>query len=77
MATPNTASQKKKASGKGAGKFFREVKMEMKKVIWPTKKELITYTVMVFVTVFIVMAVISITDGVFSQLFRMLRGIVG
>jgi preprotein translocase subunit SecE len=73
MATPNTASQKKK----GSGKFFREVKVEMKKVIWPTKKELITYTVMVFVTVFVVMAVIAVSDGFFSQLFKLFRSIVG
>ena len=29
----------------GTGGFLREVKTEMKKVTWPTKRELIGYTV--------------------------------
>ncbi len=49
----------------------------MKKVIWPTKKELINYTVMVIVATVIVMAIIGISDGVFSQLFHLLRVAVG
>jgi preprotein translocase subunit SecE len=75
MATPSAASQKKKK--KGSGNFLREVKVEMKKVIWPTKKEMMTYTVMVFVTMIVVMAVIAVSDGVFSQLFKLLRLVVG
>ena len=76
MAASNAAEQKKKKKGMN-GQFFHDVKVEMKKVIWPTKKEMITYTVMVFVTVVIVMAIIAAADGVFSQLFRLLRLIVG
>ena len=58
-------------------KYFKEVKSEMKKVIWPTKKELINYTVMVVVATIVVMAIIAVADGVFSQLFNLLRGVVG
>ena len=76
MAASNAAAQKKKKKGMN-GQFFHDVKVEMKNVIWPTKKEMITYTVMVFVTVVIVMAIIAAADGVFSQLFRLLRLIVG
>ena len=49
----------------------------MKKVIWPTKRELINYTVMVIVATIVVMAIIGASDGVFSQLFNLLRNIVG
>lgn len=49
----------------------------MKKVIWPTKKELINYTVMVIVATIVVMAIIAVSDGVFSQLFRLLRAAIG
>lgn len=58
-------------------RFFRETKMEMKKVIWPTKRELINYTIMVVVATIVVMAIIGVADGVFSQLFNLLRAAVG
>ena len=38
---------KKKA---GIGEYFKGVKLEMKKVIWPTKKETTSYTAVVLVT---------------------------
>lgn len=76
MASTKAALQKQK-NKKQAGHFLHDVKVEMKKVIWPTKKEMITYTIMVFVTVVVVMAIIAAADGVFSQLFKVLRLIVG
>ena len=39
---------------KRTGKFFREVRSEMRKVTWPDKSNLITYTIVVFVSVAIV-----------------------
>ena len=72
------AAQKNKNKKKNAGKsFLSGVKVEMKKVIWPTKKELINYTVMVIVATIVVMAIIAVSDGVFAQLFRLLRIVVG
>ena len=50
MAKSNSAVQQRG----GFGKFFRGVKAELKKVVWPTKKELINYTIVVLlVTIFI------------------------
>ena len=52
-----TTSQPKPAvrSGRGPvariGRFLREVIAELGKVIWPTRKELITYTAVVIVFV--------------------------
>ena len=72
------AAQKNKNKKKNPGKsFLSGVKVEMKKVIWPTKKELINYTVMVIVATIVVMAIIAVSDGVFAQLFRLLRIVVG
>lgn len=34
----------------GIGEYFKGVKLEMKKVIWPTKKETTSYTAVVIVT---------------------------
>lgn len=71
------AAQKNK-NKKNAGKsFLSGVKVEMKKVIWPTKKELINYTVMVIIATIVVMVIIGVADGVFSQLFKLLQLVVG
>ena len=34
----------------GIGEYFKGVKVEMKKVVWPTKKEAVSYTAVVIVT---------------------------
>ena len=39
-----TTTEKKKG---GFKEYFKGVKQEMKKVVWPTKEELTSYTVMV------------------------------
>lgn len=46
------------------GKFLREVRAELKKVHWPTKKELLDYTVTVLATVVILSVIIFAIDGV-------------
>ena len=52
--------------------FLREVKVELKKVTWPTKKQLIAYTVVVFITVFMIATLIWVIDSFFSVAFRWL-----
>ncbi len=54
--------------------FLRQVVAELRKVIWPTRKELITYTwvVIVFVAVFAV--IVGIYDLVFTRLVLQLFG---
>ncbi len=58
-------------------KFFRETKMEMKKVIWPTKQEMIRYTIAVIVSVILVSLLIIVVDFVFMQLSKVLINTVG
>ena len=67
MAAPNSTMQQKG----GISKFMREVKAEMRKVIWPTKQELINYTIVVFATVIFIAVLIGIVDGIFTELFKM------
>ena len=45
---------------------------ELKKVHWPTKKELITYTNVVLVTVVIIAALIWIVDSIVGAIFGLL-----
>ncbi|HHW12672.1 MAG TPA: preprotein translocase subunit SecE [Firmicutes bacterium] len=62
------AEKKRRVS---VGKFFRSVAAEMKKVAWPNRKEVSTYTTVVLVTVAAVALLISIFDSILSLiLFR-------
>ena len=53
-----------------AKQFFREVRVELKKVTWPTKKETIASTSVVLVTVFLVAFYLGIVDLGLSRLIK-------
>ena len=48
-------------------RFLREVVAELRKVIWPTRKELITYTAVVVVFVAVVLTVVGLLDFAFAK----------
>ncbi len=52
---------------KGIGTFYRQVVAELRKVIWPTRNELVTYTTVVVVFVVVMVTIVSIFDFAFSQ----------
>ncbi|MFC4065646.1 preprotein translocase subunit SecE [Actinoplanes subglobosus] len=64
-------SPKAKKSGRGPfgriGGFFREVTSELRKVIWPTRKELLTYTGVVIVFVVIMTTLVAGLDYGFGK----------
>ena len=47
--------------------FVREVVAELRKVIWPTRKELITYTAVVVVFVTIMLTIVGLLDYGFAR----------
>lgn len=47
-------------------RYFRGVRNELKKVHWPTRKEVVTYTAVVLVSVVAVAAVIWVLDSLLS-----------
>ena len=47
--------------------FYRQVIAELRKVIWPTRKELVTYTTVVIVFVLVVILYVTILDFGFSK----------
>jgi len=57
---------------KRTGKFFREVRSEMRKVTWPDRSSLTTYTIVVFVSVAIVSGFIWIADTIFYKLVSLI-----
>ncbi|WP_028050119.1 preprotein translocase subunit SecE [Cellulomonas sp. URHD0024] len=44
------------------GLFFRQVKGELKKVVYPTRPDLVTYTSVVLVFVAVIMAFVTVVD---------------
>lgn len=47
--------------------FIREIISELSKVIWPTRKELLTYTAVVVVFVAIIMTIVGLLDFGFAK----------
>jgi len=47
--------------------FLRQVVAELRKVIWPTRKELIAYTTVVLVFVLAMAGIIAAYDYIFTQ----------
>ena len=47
-------------------RFFREVVAELRKVIWPTRKELLTYATVVIVFVAFIVTIVALLDTGFA-----------
>jgi preprotein translocase subunit SecE len=56
-------------------KFIQEVRQETAKVTWPSRKETVTTTAMVFLMVVVVSIFLSATDWVIANALRLLLGI--
>jgi preprotein translocase subunit SecE len=54
--------------------FLRQVMFELKKVVWPTKEQMVTYTAVVVVFVIIMGLIIAALDFVFVQLVLLVFG---
>ena len=57
-----------------AGKWLRDMKSELKKVQWPTKKQTINNTVIVIVCVVVVGVAIALFDFVAGEVIGLLIG---
>ena len=54
--------------------FLREVKIELKKVTWPSRKETLASTGVVIIIVFIISAFLGLVDMGLSSLIRFVLG---
>ena len=72
-----TSAAKAQEANQSWTRVFKETKMEMKKVIWPTRKQMIQYTVAVIVSVVLVSIMIVAVDFVFMGLSKLLVNAVG
>jgi preprotein translocase subunit SecE len=69
------AAQNSPKERKGWGEYFKGVKLETKKVVWPTRQELISYTVVVLFTCAFFGLMIWGVDTAFLAALRQLVGI--
>ena len=53
-----------------AQQFFREVRVELKKVTWPSRKETVASTSVVLITVFLVGFYLGVVDLGLSRLIK-------
>lgn len=67
MTEKGTASKKNRVA-----KFFRETKAELKKVSWPTKKQLINNTLIILAFIIITGVILSVLDIGFNKLIGLL-----
>jgi preprotein translocase subunit SecE len=56
------------------GLFYRQIIAELRKVVWPNRNELMTYTSVVIVFVVVVIAFVSLVDWGFSRLVSYVFG---
>lgn len=49
-------------------RFFKDVRAELKKVIWPSRQQLVNNTLTVLLTCLVIGALIWIADGALSKL---------
>jgi preprotein translocase subunit SecE len=47
--------------------YYKQVVAELRKVIWPTRRELLTYTTVVLIFVVFMVAIVALFDFAFSQ----------
>jgi preprotein translocase subunit SecE len=74
--TRGEAAEKRSRDGRAAKReprttpalFFRQIAGELRKVIWPTRRELITYTVVCLTFVIFMVIVVTVLDYGFTKL---------
>lgn len=64
---PPPPQKEKKMKRTSVRTFLREVRVEMKKVQWPTRKEAVSYTIVVLVTVAAMTIFVYALDTFFSH----------
>jgi preprotein translocase subunit SecE len=83
MATQTRGEAEKRSGGGGAAKresrttpalFFRQMLGELRKVIWPTRQMLVTYTVVCMAFVIFMVIIVTSLDYGFTKLVFALFG---
>ena len=60
--------------GARVSKFFRDTKSELKKVVWPSKVDVKTNTIVVLITVAVAAVVMILLDAIFGGILGLIIG---
>ena len=60
--------------GARVSKFFRDTKSELKKVVWPSKADIKTNTIVVLITVAVAAVVMILLDAIFGGILGLIIG---
>lgn len=63
------------AAGNSIGKFFKDIVSELKKVVWPTRIQVVKNTGTVLLACFLVGIIIWLADAGFGKLRTLIFGI--
>ena len=74
---PKAAKEKKPGFFKRLGRFFRELKAELKKVAWPSGSDTMKKTGIVIVCVIVVGVIVWIFDGIASSVIDAILSLFG
>jgi preprotein translocase subunit SecE len=72
--TRTEAATPRPAGGRGPTRFVRESISELRKVLWPSRNELVTYSAVVIVFVVIMTAIVAGLDIGFARLVLLVFG---
>ena len=67
VAAPREMRAPEKTERVGPGQYVQEVRTELKRVTWPTRNEVVNYTIVVTLTVLILTAFIAGLDYLFGE----------
>ena len=74
MAGTTSTTTKPKARKLDLRKFYRETRSEIKKVTWPSRKELIQHTEVVITSIILVGVIIALADFTFGKITEFVLG---
>jgi len=70
MSENNARTSRLANAGKKIGRFFKDIRNELKKVIWPNRSQLTASTISVLVICLLLGGIIWISDAVFSLILQ-------
>ena len=74
-ATPKKPAPPTEKKSNRLVRYFKEVRAELRKVVWPTRKTTIRLTVIVFAVTTAMSLFLGLLDLIFSKLFALIIGV--
>ncbi len=73
-AKKKAAKEKKKQGRRGIIRWFKDIISELKKVTWPSRKDLFNYTLAVIAVIAVAAILVGAIDFGLGRLFRLVMG---